>query len=68
MKTQLVGKVMAIPRGNNLVDVFTGIGWDNYSCFRIEESKFNGKPTFILDQGKGVEDQEWKELKGLLRA
>jgi hypothetical protein len=67
MKTQLVGKVMAIPRGENLVDVFTGIGYENYSCFRIEESKFNGKLTFIPVSGQGVDDQEWKELKGLLR-
>lgn len=60
MKQQLSGSVFFKPRSKWIVDVFTGEGWENYSCFRI----FRGEPKLI--QGTPVTDEEYKEIKRLI--
>ncbi len=60
MKAQMTGNVWFKPRNKWIVDVFTGEGWENYSCFRI----FRGEPKLI--SGTPVTDDEYKEIKRLI--
>ena len=60
MQRVLEGDVMVLPRTKWIVDVFTGNGWDNYSCFRIY------KGTLKLIAGSPVTEAEYKFLQGML--
>lgn len=47
---------MYVKRRGVFVDVFTGYGWDNYSCFKIEKGKI------VLVEGASVSDGDYKKL------
>ena len=47
---------MFVKRRGSLFDVFTGKGWDSYSCFELR----NGK--LLLVSGASVSDHDYKKL------
>jgi hypothetical protein len=62
MKRIAVGEIALFPRSKWIVDVFTGEGFDNWSCFRI----FRGEPKLI--GGSPVTADEYKEIQRLVNA
>lgn len=60
MNRVLDGEVMVLPRTKWIVDVFTGKGWDNYSCFRIY------KGSLKLVGGMPITEEEYKILQSYL--
>lgn len=61
MKKVLDGPVVVLPREKNNIDVFTGMGWENYSQFEI----INGFPK--LRKGKALAPADYKHLLELLK-
>lgn len=60
MRSLRNGSVIVLPRGNNLVDVFTGTGWARHSVFNVS----NGKIKLI--NGFGLSNDEFSLLLGTL--
>lgn len=60
MKRIVEGPIAVYPRSKWIVDIFTGIGFDNWSCFRV----FKGQPKLI--GGSPVTEVEYKEIQRLL--
>ncbi len=62
MNKVMEGGIAIFPRNKWIVDVFTGMGYDNWSCFRI----FKGQPKLI--GGSPVTEVEYKEIQRLANA
>ena len=60
MKRIVEGDIAIFPRNKWIIDVFTGEGWDNHSCFRI----FKGLPKLI--GGSPVTAAEYTEIQRLI--
>jgi len=60
MKKVMEGGIAIFPRNKWVVDVFTGMGYDNHSCFRIY------KGTLKLVGGSPVTETEYKQLQGMI--
>jgi hypothetical protein len=56
MRTIHNGSVIVLPRGNGLVDVFTGLGWVRHSLFNIT----NGKIKLV--RGYGLTENEFSTV------
>ena len=52
MKTVREGLVVILPRNDELVDVFTGIGWNQHTLFAIRDSEV-GEPLLAPKKLKG---------------
>jgi hypothetical protein len=59
-RKRLEGGIAVYPRNKWVIDVFTGEGWGNYSCFRIY------KGTLKLVDGSPVTETEYKQLQGMV--
>jgi len=60
MKRKLEGDVVVLPRDKNLVDVFTGHGWENWSLFQ------NTGTYLKLVAGTGVSEEDYAKLMRML--
>lgn len=60
MKRLMNGEISLFPRNKWIVDVFTGEGFENWSCFRI----FKGVPKLI--GGSPVTAAEYADIQRLV--
>jgi hypothetical protein len=58
MRAVRVGSPAIFPREHNIVDVFTGIGWEHHSVFKLVRK---GNPRLL--EGHPLTDKEYTELK-----
>lgn len=49
-------------KGTNLIDVFTGIEWDNWSRYRRVVSKVTKKAIYIHVKGNKLNMHQLKEM------
>lgn len=61
MKTVREGPISVYPRGQGVIDVFTGTGWEKHSVFKIVK----GHPR--LESGAPLSEKEFTELKEMVK-
>ena len=61
MQRVMEGNVAVFPRNKWIIDVFTGDGWDNWSCFRIY------KGSLKLIAGAPVTQAEYDQLQQMVK-
>jgi hypothetical protein len=61
MKKLAKGEIIILPRTKWTIDVFTGKGWENHSCFHVYKGHLK------LVGGQPVTDREYSELTELLK-